>query len=151
MPQARRGWIGRRRVVARIVRDFRPVLVEFVVNGSFELGRSRMNGLGQRKSFVAHGNGPQAAHMRLNTAAHVASAHGMLSVPTEMNFHEGDPIDVSVQRALDHALDPERQFVITVNVLVSDDANLHLSTASFTKSCKPTVAKNMPHGYPPFD
>jgi hypothetical protein len=36
-------------------------------------------------------------------------------------------------------------------MLVGDDANLHLGSASFTKSCKPTVAKNMPHGYPSFD
>jgi hypothetical protein len=36
-------------------------------------------------------------------------------------------------------------------VLVGVDANLHLVSASFTKSGIANVAKNMPHGYPPFD
>ena len=121
MPQTRRGVIRRRHIVGRIVADFRPVLMEFVVNGPFELGRSRVNRLGQCKSIVADDHGPQAAHMRLHPAAQVAPAQGMLSVPAEMNFHQGDPIDVPVQRALDHAFDPERQFVITINVLVGDD------------------------------
>ena len=79
------------------VRDIRAVLVKFVVNGSFELGRSGVNGFGQCKGFVVDGNRLQGAHMRLHPAAHVASAHGMTDQATEVNFHESDPIDIAVQ------------------------------------------------------
>jgi hypothetical protein len=148
-PPGRR--IDGRRIIGRKVADLRPVQMKFVVNGSLELGRSGVNSLGQRESVVAHADGPQSAHVRLHPAADIAVAHGMLSVPAEMNFHESDPIDVPLQRTFDHAFDPERQFIVTVNVLVGVDSNLHFGSASFTKSCKPTVAKNMPHGYTPFD
>lgn len=150
MLQLRRRRIDRR-IIGRIVVGLRPWHMEFIVNGPLELGRSSVNGLGQSKSIVAHGDGLQAAQVRLHPAADVAPAHGMPSVPAEMNFHESDPIDITIQRAFNYAFDPERQFIVTVYVLIGVDANLHFGSASFTKSCKPTVAKNMPHGYTPFD
>jgi hypothetical protein len=150
VPQSRRLRVAHR-IIGRLAAHLRPVQVEFIVNGSLELGRSGVNGFSQRKSIVAHGNGVQSAHMCRDPAADVASAHGMLGVPAEVNFHESDPTDVPFQRAFDHPFNPERQFVAAVNVLVRLDANLHFGPTSLTKIHKPTVAKNMPHGYTPFD
>ena len=126
-------------------------VMEFVVNGPLELGRRRVNRLSQRKSVMTDDNRLQAVHVSLHPAAHVASTHGMSSVPAEVNFHEDDPITKTIQGSLDNALDSKRQFLATVNVLVGIDPNLHLESASFTKTGKANVAKNMPHGYPPFD
>ena len=96
MPEARRG-IGRGFLIRGSMRDFGPALVEFVVNGSLELGRGRVNGFSQCKSVVADGDRLLSAHVSFHPAAHVASAQGMVDLPTQMNFHEGDPIDIPIQ------------------------------------------------------
>ena len=151
MPQGR-GRLVRRLMIHGVVDGrFGSAVMEFVMNGTFELGRSRVNRLGQRKSVVIDDNRLQAVDMRLHPAAHVASANGMRSTPAEVNFDEDDPITKTIQGSLDNAFDSKRQFLATVNVLVGIDPNLHLKSASFTKTGKANVAKNMPHGYPPFD
>jgi hypothetical protein len=151
MPQRRGRLVHRFMIHVAVDSRLGSAMVEFIVNGPLELGRSRVNRLGQRKSVVTDDNRLQAVHVRLHPAAHVASAHGMRSVPAEANFHEDDPITKTIQGSRDNAFNSMRQFLATVNVLVGVDPNLHLKSASFTKTGKANVAKNMPHGYPPFD
>lgn len=151
MPETRGRLVRHLMIQGVVTGSLGPAVVEFVVNGPFELGRSRVNSLGQCKSVVTDDNRLQAVDMSLHPATQIASTHGMIRVATEVNFHEGDPIAEAIQRSLDNALDPKRQFLATINMLVEVDANLHLGSAWFTKTGKANVAKNMPHGYPPFD
>jgi hypothetical protein len=71
------------------------------------------------------------------------------NVPAQIDLHESHPILVAIQRPLNHSLDPKCQLLAAIDVLVGMDPNLHLGSAQFAAS-KINVAKNMPHGYPPF-
>jgi hypothetical protein len=150
MPEARSRLV-RRLMVQGLGGRRGPAVVEFVVNSSLELGRSRVNSLGQRKGVVTDDDRLETVDVGGHPATHIAATHGMRRMTAQMNFHESDLITEAVQRPLDNALDAKRQFLATINVLVEVDANLHLGPARLTKTGIANVAKNMPHEYPPFD
>jgi hypothetical protein len=51
-----------------------------------------------------------------------------------MDLHERHTVHVILQRPLDYALDPDRQFLAAVDVLIHVDPNLHLGSAQFAVS-----------------
>jgi hypothetical protein len=108
---------------------FRLPATQRRMNQVLQLGRSRVNGLGQRKSLVDYLQRLQRTQVSFHAAAHIAIAGVMRAATTEMDLHERHSIQVILQRPLDYALDPDRQFLAAVDVLIRVDPNLHLHSA----------------------
>ena len=99
------------------------------MNRPFELGGSRVNGLGQRNRLVTDFERLERTRVGFHTAAHIALTGMVRNVPAEMDLNESHPILVAIQRPLDHSLDPKCQLLAAIDVLVGMDPNLHLGSA----------------------
>jgi hypothetical protein len=88
-----------------------------------------VNRLGQRKSLVDYFQGLERAQVSFHAAAHIAIASVMRAVTAEMDLHERHTIQIILQRSFDDALDPDRQFLAAVDVLIRVNPNLHLISA----------------------
>ena len=119
------------------------------MNRPFQLGGSRVNGLGQRNGLVTDFERLERTRVSFHAAAHIALTGMVGNAPAEMDLNESHLVLVALQRSLHHSLNSKRQFVAAIDVLVGMDPNLHLASAQFAAS-KINVAKNMPHDYPPF-
>jgi hypothetical protein len=131
-------------------RFFRLALVaQRGMNRPFQLGRSGVDGFSQGECLVADFERLERTEVSFHATAHVAIARMMGRMTSQMHFDERHSALIVMQRPLDYALDPKDQFLAAVDVLVRVDSNFHLGSAQPVASAI-NVAKNMPHGHPPF-
>jgi len=95
------------------------------MNRPFELGRSRMDGLGQGERLMADLERLERTQVSLHAAAHIAITGVVRHVAAEMHLHARYAVFVVVQRPFDHALNPKNEFLAAIDVLIRVDPNLH--------------------------